>query len=142
MDNMENIINQNEETQAAEAQPEVEEVEEKPYTLRRLKDRDLWPILDILNKVFPDDLGTIFVSLAAGEKTMREIGAFSAARLVVAMRNLDKIHDELYEFLSDVSGIPAGDIPEMAFGTTPAMLLDIFKNERNAGFFKVLSKLS
>lgn len=140
MDNKENTINLNEETQAAEVQPEVEE---KPYTLRRLKDRDLWPILDILNKVFPDDLGAIFVDLAAGEKSLKEIGAFSAAKLVVAiMRNLDKIHDELYEFLSDVSGIPAGDIPEMAFGTTPAMLLDIFKNERNAGFFKVLSKLS
>lgn len=140
MDNQENIVNLNEETQATEVQPEVEA---KPYTLRRLKDKDLWPILDILNNVFPDDLGAVFVSLAAGEKSLREIGAFSAAKLVVAiMRNLDKIHDELYEFLSDVSGIPSGDIPEMAFGTTPAMLLDIFKNERNAGFFKVLSKLS
>ena len=26
------------------------------YTLRRLKDKDLWPVLDIIGQVFPGDL--------------------------------------------------------------------------------------
>lgn len=134
MDNQENIINQNEETQA---------VEEKPYTLRRLKDKDLWPVLDIIATVFPDDLASVFVRLASGERSLRETGAVVLSRLVIAIcKNLSKVHDDLYAFLSDVSGIPAAEIPEMEFGTTPAMIWDIIRNERNASFFKVLSKLS
>ena len=136
MDNQENIVNLNEETQAAE-------VEVKPYTLRRLKDKDLWPVLDIIATVFPDDMASIFVKMAAGEKSLREAGAVTVSKLVIAIcKNVGKIHEDLYAFLSDVSGIPADEIPEMEFGTTPAMLWDIIRNERNAGFFKVLSKLS
>ena len=47
----------------------------------------------------------------------------------------------MYELLADVSGIPAKEIEEMEFGTTPMMIWDIVKNEKNACFFSVLSKL-
>jgi hypothetical protein len=40
-----------------------------------------------------------------------------------------------------VSGIPEEEIGAMPFGTTPMMLLDIIKNEKNNDFFTVLSKL-
>jgi hypothetical protein len=51
-------------------------------------------------------------------------------------------NEEVYALLSDVSGIPAADIQEMEFGTTPNMIWDIISNEKNNSFFKVLSKLS
>ena len=38
----------------------------RPYTLRRLKDKDLWPVLDIISKVFPDDLGAVFAQIVTG----------------------------------------------------------------------------
>lgn len=129
MDNMENKV-------------QVEETA-KPYTLRRLKDRDLWPVLDIIGKVFPDDLSPVFVDLATGQKSVREIGGIVIMKLVVAViRNLRTVHDEVYDFLSDVSGIPAEEIEEMAFGTAPSMIWDIVKSEKNADFFKEFSKLS
>ena len=122
---------------------EQEEIIERPYELRRLKDRDLFPILGIISDVFPDELSTVFVQLASKEKSVAEVGAMAILKLVLAViKNMDKVQDEVYALLSDVSGIPAEEIAEMEFGTTPMMIWDIVSNEKNCGFFKVLSKLS
>lgn len=121
----------------------VEEVAEKPYTLRRLKDKDLFPILKIVAEVFPDDLSSVLMQVVSKEKAVNEIGVAVVAKLIIAvLKNIHKVHDDLYALLSDISGIPAADIEEMEFGTTPAMIWDIVKSEKNAGFFKALSKLS
>ena len=122
---------------------EQEEVMEKPYTLRRLVDRDLFPILGIISEVFPDDLAKVFVQLSTKEKSVQEVGAMAVMKMVLAvLKNMDKVKDEVYNLLSDVSGIPAEEIQNMEFGTTPNMIWDIVNNEKNNGFFKVLSKLS
>lgn len=120
-----------------------DEAMEKPYTLRRLKDKDLFPILGIISEVFPDDLAKVFVQLSTKEKSVQEVGAMAVLKMVLAvLKNMDKVQDEVYDLLSDVSGIPAAEIQEMEFGTTPMMIWDIVSNEKNNGFFKVLSKLS
>lgn len=120
----------------------TEEVEiERKYELRRLKDRDLYPVLDILGKVLPDDLTALLASAARRGKKIDDIGAAVTLKLITAVcKNINKVHDELYELLADVSGIPGKEIEEMEFGTTPMMIWDIVKNEKNAGFFSVLSK--
>lgn len=121
----------------------VEETCEKPYNLRRLKDKDLFPVLKIIGDVFPDDLSEVLMQVATKEKTVNEIGASVVMRLVVAtLKNMHKVSDDVYALLSDISGIPASEIEDMEFGTTPMMIWDIVRNEKNAGFFKVLSKLS
>ena len=122
---------------------EQEEVMENPYTLRRLVDRDLFPILGIISEVFPDDLAKTFVQLSTREKSVQEVGAMAVMKMVLAvLKNMDNVKDEVYALLSDVSGIPAEDIQNMEFGTTPSMIWDIVNNEKNNSFFKVLSKLS
>ncbi len=128
--------------EAVEAAVEVDETVERPYTLRRLKDKELFPVLGIISEVFPDDLSPIFIKLASKEKNVREVGALASVKIVLAiLKNMDKVQDEVYALLSEVSGIPAKEIGEMEFGTTPMMIWDIVNNEKNAGFFKVLSKL-
>ena len=113
------------------------------YTLRRLKDRDLWPVLDIIGKVFPDDLGPVFAQLASGEKSLKEIGGVAIIRLIASVcRNMKHVRKEVYDLLEDVSGIPAAEIEEMEFGTTPKMIWDIVANEKNNSFFTAVSKLS
>ena len=125
-----------------EATVEQEEIVERSYTLRRLKDKDLFPILGIISEVFPDDLAKTFVQLTTKEKTVQEVGATAVLKIVLAvLKNMDRVKDEVYNLLSDVSGIPAAEIAEMEFGTTPMMIWDIVSNEKNCGFFKVLSKL-
>lgn len=123
----------------------VEETVNKPYTLRHLKDGDLFPVLTIIGKVFPDDLGKLFANMMfADEKQKRaeKNGVVIATRLVAAvLKNIDLVRDDLYGLLSDLSGIPANEIGEMEFGTTPMMLFDIVEDAKNASFFKVVSKL-
>ena len=126
-----------------EQEATIEEVTEKPYTLRRLRDRDLFPVLNIISEVFPDELSSVFVQVSTKEKSVQEVGAMAILKLVLAvLKNMDKVQDDVYALLSDVSGIPAAEIAEMEFGTTPMMIWDIVSNEKNNGFFKVLSKLS
>lgn len=115
----------------------------KPYTLRRLKDRDLFPILDIIGNVLPDNMAAIAMGIVTGNKTVEEVGGIVVARIVASiLKNMKTVHDDVYAFLSDVSGIPVEEIEEMEFGTTPRMIWDIVKNEKNNDFFEELSKLS
>lgn len=114
----------------------------KPYELRDLKDRDLFPILDIIATVLPDDLSGIFAQLVMGEKSVNEIGGEVVYKIVITViKNVSAMPDKVYPVLSDLSGIPAEEIPEMEFGTTPNMIWDIVKNAKNASFFKEFSKL-
>ena len=119
-----------------------EEAVSKPYVLRDLKDKDLFPILDIIATVMPDDLSDIFVQIVTKEKSVSEVGGTVVYKVVIAvLKNINKVHDEIYTLLSDMSGIPADEIPDMPFGTTPSMIWDIVNNAKNASFFKELSKL-
>jgi hypothetical protein len=128
--------------EAMENLKETMEVNETPaYTLRPLKDKDVWPVVDILSKVFPDDLGAIFAQIMTGERNVEQLGAIVVVRLVTAvLKNVNKVRNEVYALLADVSGIPAEEIEEMEFGTSPMMIWEIANNARNASFFKVVSK--
>lgn len=63
------------------------------------------------------------------------------------IREVYRTQDEFAEamqmnaLLSDLSGIPADEIPEMPFGTTPSMIWDVVNDAKNANFFGELSKL-
>lgn len=136
----------NEEIRNQEETLEQEETVERSYELRRLKDRDLFPILGIVSAVFPNNLAEIFRKAVAKsgdkEKIVEEIGVDAVVKIVQAvMRNMELVEDDVYSLLSSVSGIPAEEIQDMPFGTTPMMIYDIIISEKNNGFFKVLSKL-
>lgn len=122
----------------------TEEVTEevKPYKLRSLKDKDFYPMLDIITATLPDDLADVFVQLATGKKSVDEIGGMVVYKIAVSvLKNVSAIPDKIYPLLSDLSGIPADEIPEMPFGTTPGMIWDIIADAKNASFFRALSKL-
>lgn len=122
----------------------TEEVTEevKPYKLRSLKDKDFYSMLDIITATLPDDLADVFVQLATGEKSVDEIGGMVVYKIAVSvLKNVSAIPDKIYPLLSELSGIPADEIPEMPFGTTPSMIWDIVADAKNASFFRALSKL-
>lgn len=116
----------------------------RPYYLRQLKDKDLYTVLAIIDKIFPGDkLQEAFDQVSTEGKTMEEIGIQVITKLGFALiRNIVTAHDEIYALLSDVSGIPVNIIDDMPFGTGPMMILDIIQDARNADFFKVVSKLA
>ena len=118
----------------------VEEIERK-YTLRRLKDCDLFPLLKILKKIGIKDCKEAFIQIASGEKSLEQIGIMACLDIAdILIGNLPKIQEEAYEMWADISGIPAEEIKKMEFGTLPLMIMDTFSGERNTSFFKVLSK--
>ena len=120
----------------------VEAVVERPYTLRKFKDGDLWPLLQILKKIGIKDCKEAFVQVASGEKTLKQIGTLAAFDLAdILIGNLTKVEEEVYSLYSEMSGIAADDIKSMEFGTLPLMIMDSFNEVKNTSFFKVLFKL-
>ena len=120
----------------------VEEVVKRPYTLRKFKDGDLWPLLQILKKIGIKDCKEAFVQVASGEKTLKQIGTLAAFDLAdILIGNLTKVEEEVYSLYSDMSGFSADEIKEMEFGTLPLMIIDSFNEVKNTSFFKVLFKL-
>lgn len=121
---------------------EVKEVIEKPYTLRELEDEDLYTVLEIVGIVLPDEAKASFAQVAGSGKKLEEVGGMVAFDLLrYVMKNFKAVKTEVYNFLSDLSGIPADDIKKMPFGTTPKMLKEVFLNEKNSSFFMEFSKL-
>lgn len=120
----------------------VEEVIERPYTLRKFKDGDLFLILQILKKIGIKDCKEAFLQVASGEKTVRQIGILASFDLAdILIGNLTKAEDEIYSLYSDISGIPVDEMKDMEFGTLPLMIYDSFSEVKNTSFFKVLSRL-
>lgn len=119
-----------------------EEIIERPYTLRKLKDGDLIPLLGIFRKMGLKDFKDVVVKAANGGN-VKEIG-------VEAILNIGDVMIEhletdagpaIYDFYSNMSGIPVEEIKDMEFGTLPMMIYDSFSEVKNTSFFKVLAKL-
>lgn len=125
-----------------------ETVIERPYTLRKLKDSDLYPLLQVLRKIGIKDVAkdAFVVDTPEGEENIKKKAEKVGASVVLNMadlliENIGKVSEELYVLWSDISGIPAEEIKEMEFGTLPLMIYDSFAEVKNTAFFKVLSKL-
>lgn len=115
---------------------------ERPYTLRKFKDSDLFPLLQILKKIGIKDFKEAFIQVASGEKTIKQIGILAAFDLAdILLGNLTKAENEVYSLYADMAGISVEEIKEMEFGTLPLMIMDSFSEVKNTSFFKVLSKL-
>lgn len=117
-----------------------EEVIERPYTLRKLKDSDLFPLLQLLRKIGLQNFKQSFVQETEG-KTVKAVGitvVLDMADIIIA--NLGTASDDIYEMWSGLSGIPVNKMKEMEFGTLPLMIYDTFNEVKNTSFFKVLSK--
>lgn len=132
-------------TDGGDAAPEdegVEEIIERPYTLRKLKDKDLFPMLQILKKIGIREFKDAFIQVTSGEKTIKDVGILAALDMVdILISNIGNVENEIYALWSDISGISIDDMKEMEFGTLPLMISDTFSNMKDAAFFKVLSKL-
>lgn len=119
-----------------------EEIIERPYTLRKLKDGDLIPLLGLFRKLGLKEFREVVDRVAHGG-SIEEIGLNAIMDIgAVIIENLEGAAGEaIYDFWSGLSGIPVEEIKEMEFGTLPLMIYDSFSEVKNAGFFKVLAKL-
>lgn len=121
----------------------VEKVIERPYTLRKLKDSDLFPLVKLLRSIGLKEIKKVIEDVQGADgKSFDEIGkgvVFEMADVVIS--NIENHENEIYSFWSELSGIPVDDMKEMEFGTLPLMIYDSFLEVKNTTFFKVLFKL-
>ena len=154
------VVEETMEAVVEETAEAVEDVIERPYTLRKLQDADLFPLLQLLRKLGfkeikdsyskyknnvkfnPADYATEEEAKKALDELREKQGAeivFELADFILS--KLDTHKDSIYEFFSGLAGVTADDIKKMEFGTLPLMIYDSFSEVKNTAFFKVLSKL-
>lgn len=119
----------------------TKEAIERPYTLRKLKDGDLIPLLGLFRKLGLKDFKET-ITKAANGGNVEEIGVEALLNIGdVVISNLEADAGEaIYDFYSSMSGIPVEDMKEMEFGTLPLMVYDSFSEVKNTSFFKVLAR--
>ena len=106
--------------------------ENKPYTLRRLNGEDIFPVLEIVGKVLPDDLAPMFMDLVSGGKDVEEIGGTVMFRLVsTVIKDISKVKEEVYAFLSSVSGLSNDEINALGLLAVPKMIWEIYNAEKD-----------
>lgn len=136
----------------------VEIVNEKPYEFRALSSTDVFLMARILNKIgfkqlkaclTGDNISGLIQAATSGEDSSGQESALAAVGVGVALdvagvilENLPKCEAEIYQLLSNVSGLKMETI--MAPGNAVMffeMVVDFFKKEEFLDFIKVASKL-
>lgn len=135
-----------------EAVETVEQETVKPYNFRKLSSKDIFLMTKVLGKVGIRQFKKCFEgeSLDALVKAFKEKKTDDALMSVgvavgfegadIIMGNLYKCEDDIYQLLSNVSGVPVSKIAEDALLFTE-MLIDFFKKPEFPDFIKVVSKL-
>lgn len=113
------------------------------FQLRPLKDDDMYTVFALLKELLPEEgLRDAFAAVALGNKSIEQIGMRVMVDIVfTVMKTAGAVKDDLYAFLSDLSGITPDKLKEMPFGTTPAMLWALVNDAKNADFFEDVSTL-
>ena len=145
--------------QAVDGVESVEPEVVKPYTLRKLCADDIFPMARIIVKIGFEEFKDIFqqdnIKNILKKVTEREtaegndnsdiatsVGVqvmFSVGQIVLT--NLTSCRDDIYNFLSGVSGMEQKDIAALDLEVFAEMIIDVFQKPEFANFIKVVSKL-
>ena len=136
-------------TEVKETLEEVETV--KPYTFRKLSSEDMFLMFKIISKIGirelknclnGDDVAKLMESVKTGsDKAITAIGVAVVVDAVdIILGNLHKCEREIYQLLSQVSGMSEDDIKADALLFTE-MVINFVKKEEFPAFIKVVSKL-
>lgn len=117
---------------------------EKPYTLRALKAKDVFIVSKILSQIGLKEFKEAFdLKLLSGdEKSIEAVGMsvfFDMSQVLLG--NLPKCENDIYTFLSSLSGMEKKEVEALPMNTFIEMVIDVVKKEEFADFFKLVSKL-
>ncbi len=138
-----------EEEKAAKAKEKKEKLDalhkkyKDRFKLRALRDDDMYTIIRLVEVLLPEQgVRDAFTGVMLGEMSVAQVGARVMVDMILSiMKNAGAVKDDLYNFLSDLSGITPEKLKEMPFGTTPAMLWALVNDAKNADFFEDVSIL-
>lgn len=127
--------------------------ETKPYELKTLTSKDVFPMFRIISKFGigefkkcfdPQLIGQLVSEQGGvdGDKLTSIVGmniAFDVASIIV--ENVPKCEDEIYNFLAQISNLKRKDIEKMSMVTFFEMIIDIIQKDEFKDFFGVVSRL-
>lgn len=113
------------------------------FQLRALQDDDMYTIIHLIEALLPEEgVRDAFTGVMLGEMNVAQVGARVMVDMILSiMKNAGAVKDDLYNFLSDLSGITPDKLKKMPLGTTPAMLWALYHEAKNADFFADVSIL-
>lgn len=127
----------------------MEEKTEKTYELRNLTADDIFPVFQILSKIGVKEFKSCFSSpeikalaKGGGEADVKSIGMMVVVDVAgILMENLPKAKDDIYSFLSGLTGMKVKEIAALPMATFTQMVVDVVKKEEFKDFFQVVVKL-
>ena len=125
----------------------------KPYTLRELQAKDVFPMFKIISKFGINEFKKCFdpqlikeivneQGEVKGDKLASIVGvniAFEIASIVTS--NNAKCENEIFDFLTSISNLKRKEIETMSMVTFFEMIVDVIQKEEVKDFFGVVSKL-
>lgn len=133
---------------------------QKPYVLRDLCAKDIFPMTVIIRKIGlkdvgkcfdPDEIRGIMASVSGDGEEGKEkniddiaetVGISVVLKIVdVILENLASAEQEIFGFLGGLSGMTAATVGDLPMDVFFEMLVDVFKKKEFVGFMKVVSKL-
>ena len=119
---------------------------EKKYELRKLEAKDIAPMASILSKIGIKEIKGCFSHVMTDGKTTEESSAAVGAAVMfemagVILGNYERCQNDIFRFLSSLSGMDMKQIESLPIDTFTEMVIDVVKKEEFKDFMKVVSKL-
>ena len=117
-------------------------VETKPYTLRKLCARDVFPFAKILSKVGIKQFADCFELDENDNLNLSMPGIVVGLSVIdTLLANLDKCENEIFSFLANVAGMTTDEVKDLDMGIFAEMTIEIFQKKEFSDFFKAVSRL-
>lgn len=123
----------------------------KKYELRKLNASDIFPMSRIIGKIGIDEFGKCFESAAVqqiikngtGKESIQDAAGIQVVLEIanIIISNLGNVEKEIFQFLSNISGLSLNEVKNLEMAEFAVMLIDVVKKEEFMDFFKVVSKL-
>ena len=120
--------------------------------MRNLKSTDIFPMVQILNKIGFSEIRDIITpekltGLLSDDKDQEDsvdLSTILGFNLIfeiatIILKNLTKCKDDLYSFLSDVSGNSVAELEDQTPAEFLQLIIDVLKKPEFGDFFKVVS---
>lgn len=132
-----------------------EQTEQKPYELRGLCAKDVFPMVKIIRKIGlkdigkafdPDEIKAITESVSEEEDATIDsiaetVGVTVVLKIVdVILENLEAAGQEIFGFLGSLAGMTAHEVGSLPMDVFFEMLMDTFQSKEFVGFMKVVSR--
>ena len=131
----------------------IEAAEEKrEYTLRELQAKDVFIMTKIIGAIGVEEFKRVFsgdfINSITTESNGNENDIASAVGVEmffeiagIVCNNMPKCEQDVYTFISNLSGIPAKEVEALPMNTFTNIIIDIIKKDEFKDFIGVVSKL-